>query len=115
MRDATAGRTSGRRAPLSPDAIRQRNLRDRFGVTVEVYNEMLERQGHVCAICRNPETHTLKGVVRALAVDHCHETGRVRGLLCSLCNTMLGMADDDPQRLRAAIDYLEEAHVSCWE
>ena len=78
-----------------------------FGLTQEAYLSLLDSQGGVCKICREPETLTRKGVVVALAVDHCHSTGRVRGLLCSFCNRGLGHYKDDPARLRAAADYLE--------
>lgn len=59
---------------------------------------------------RNPETaeYHLTGNVRNLAVDHCHENGHVRGLLCSSCNTAIGLLRDDPAILRSAIAYLEK-------
>jgi hypothetical protein len=65
---------------------------------------MLEAQDYKCAICG------VLDVVApgngALAVDHCHETGRVRGLLCSICNTSLGGFRDDPELLQRAVNYL---------
>lgn len=74
---------------------------------------MLEVQRHVCAICFEPETTTAKsGEPRLLCVDHDHETGEVRGLLCSRCNTALGLFDDDPARLGVAMSYLRPAVVS---
>ena len=62
------------------------------------YVELVDKQGGQCVIC---------GKTCALVVDHCHTSGRVRGLLCSLCNTGLGALGDDPDRLRAAAEYLE--------
>lgn len=64
---------------------------------------MLHNQGNKCKIC---ETHESEFDKR-LAVDHCHKTGKVRGLLCSSCNTSLGKFKDDPEILRRAINYLE--------
>jgi hypothetical protein len=69
---------------------------------------MLARQDGVCAICRGEETRTMAGTVLALCVDHDHETGRVRGLLCHPCNMLLGFARDDEERLQAAVRYLSE-------
>jgi hypothetical protein len=74
-----------------------------FGITLEDYERMLLAQNGVCAICRQPER--IKN--RSLAVDHCHVSGRVRGLLCSRCNSGIGHLGDDPARLRAGADYLE--------
>lgn len=91
----------------NPDAHRRVMLRTNFGITLEQYNEMFERQGGVCAICKKPETWLYRDKVRALAVDHDHETGRVRGLLCGNCNRAIGQMLDDPERLRRAADYLE--------
>ena len=73
-----------------------------YGITIEQYGEMLEAQGGVCAICREPCPSG-----KNLAVDHCHETGAVRGLLCARCNSGIGQFLDSPDRLRAAIGYLE--------
>ena len=63
---------------------------------------MLGAQNGRCAICGRPETEA-----GGLAVDHCHATGKVRGLLCTLCNTALGKFRDRTDILRAAIRYLE--------
>jgi hypothetical protein len=66
--------------------------------------ELLEAQGGVCAICKTlPEG---KGRFGTWNVDHDHETGEIRGLLCGYCNSMLGYAKDDPETLRAGMDYL---------
>lgn len=73
----------------------------------ELYNQMFEAQNGVCKICGNPETHRRNGRVKALAIDHCHKTGVIRGLLCSECNTGLGKMKDDPKILRKAAEYLE--------
>ena len=79
-------------------------LRRRYGLSRADYDALLARQGGVCAVCRNKPKPGLR-----LQIDHCHSTGAVRGLLCLNCNSMLGMGDDDPQRLRAGIAYLEAA------
>ena len=76
----------------------------RYGLSAADYQAMLARQGGRCAACRRKPKPKCR-----LQVDHCHKTGQVRGLLCNRCNTMLGMGDDDPDRLRAGIAYLEAA------
>lgn len=87
-------------------AQRRHHLKSKYGITPEQYDALLDAQQGVCAVCRRPETkHNQHGPCR-LAVDHCHSTGRVRGLLCSECNTALGKLGDDPVRLRRALDYL---------
>ncbi len=83
-------------------------MRKRYGITLERYNQMLAEQGGVCAICGQEETrvdHRTKRVSR-LAVDHDHITGAVRGLLCHGCNNSLGATGDDPVVLAKAIVYL---------
>ncbi len=97
-----------------PDVYRSLRLKRVFGLTLEQYDALLAAQGGVCAICRKPEVSVDRrsGKPFALAVDHCHaaEKGgkvKVRGLLCTGCNSILGRAGDDPALLRAAITYLE--------
>lgn len=90
--------------PAKRQAKRDRHL-SKYGITRAELDVMLEAQGGGCAICgsEKPNGHGFR-----LHVDHCHETNRIRGLLCSKCNTMLGLADDDPARLRAAAQYLHK-------
>ena len=92
----------GKRYPRS-----QRNswLKKAYGITLADYEAMLKAQGGCCAIC-----HTTKptGKFRWFAVDHCHATGMVRGLLCHHCNHMIGSARDEIQRLENGIAYLRE-------
>lgn len=92
------------------NAARKRELRLAYlyAITVEQYDEMLERQDGVCAICQAEETRTVKGTICSLAVDHDHETGRVRGLLCQSCNAALGGFRDSPALLERAAEYLKE-------
>lgn len=86
----------------NPEGTREAQLKHYYGINLAEYNSMLESQKGVCAICYKPE------VGKALAVDHCHRTGQVRGLLCYMCNTSLGKMEDSPDRLRRAAAYLEE-------
>jgi hypothetical protein len=94
----------------NPRVSKNGYLKRNYGITIEVYEQMLESQGGVCKICKNPEFEVdkKKGKLKDLAVDHCHTTGKVRGLLCGRCNTSLGKFKDDPALLRSAILYLEE-------
>lgn len=69
---------------------------------------MVRKQHNKCAICGNKETKKLHGKVVSLAVDHCHKTGKVRGLLCQNCNHGIGMLKDDPKLLKNAIIYLSK-------
>lgn len=84
-------------------------LANKYGITVEQYNEMLEAQNGVCAICEEapPQEPTRKGKSNKLHVDHDHETLRVRGLLCLRCNVVLGAIEDDPELLESMIQYLK--------
>jgi hypothetical protein len=78
-------------------------LRRNFGITPDDYDKMLHDQGGGCAICHEPPR------AMRLAVDHCHDSGSVRGLLCNLCNRGIGALKDDPTILARAIQYLEES------
>ena len=93
----------------NPVRVRDLTLNKLYGITVEQYGIMLVAQGSVCAICRQPEPAIdhRTGDVRRLSVDHCHDTGAVRGLLCTLCNQGIGQFKNDPELLRSAIRYLQ--------
>jgi hypothetical protein len=80
-------------------SLRRTHLKAKYGITPEDYERRLEAQGGGCAICGRPPGDT------ALHVDHCHETGRVRGLLCFSCNAGLGQFRHDPELLGAARTY----------
>jgi hypothetical protein len=90
---------------------RKANLAKHYGLTVADYDALLKRQGGVCAICGKdePNAHGRTGKQFRLAVDHCHDTGQVRGLLCQKCNRAIGLLGDDPVLMRKAISYLLRA------
>ncbi|MFD5910229.1 endonuclease VII domain-containing protein [Streptomyces massasporeus] len=71
-----------------------------YGLAIEQYREMRDKQAGACAICG--------AAAKTLHIDHCHVTGRVRGLLCPMCNTGLGQFQDDVQRMLVAIEYLQK-------
>jgi hypothetical protein len=81
----------------------------RYGITLEIYNKMLLDQDYKCAICKISETEIKHKRNTYFAVDHCHSTGKVRGLLCNNCNCILGFINDDTEHLNNAIKYLENA------
>lgn len=94
---------------------RDYELRRAFGLSLSEYSAIVVKQNGVCAICMEPENRFYKGGPARqtpkklpLAVDHDHNTGHVRGLLCADCNQALGLFEDRAQLLRAAARYLEE-------
>jgi len=80
---------------------RKASLRRNYGVTPDQYEVMLSAQNGVCATCGNA-----CATGKRLAVDHCHRSGKVRGLLCRRCNSILGYADDDLELLGRLADYV---------
>jgi hypothetical protein len=93
----------------NPDADADKTLRRKYGITLAQYDELFEAQGGVCALCKKGETtkRRKKGEGRErLAVDHCHDTGRVRGLLCFKCNTAIGSLGDTEEDAQRVVDYL---------
>lgn len=92
------------------DRIRDVAFREKYGISLEQYDQMHVAQGGVCFICGQPETIERNGKPRLLAVDHCHDTGKVRGLLCGKCNPMIGYADHSVDILMRAIDYLKRTN-----
>lgn len=101
-----------RRARLAanPSMESDRNLKRFFNLTREQYNEISASQNNACAICKKPETapDARTGTIKKLAVDHCHNSKLIRGLLCNRCNTTLGKAEDNVGLLQAMIDYLNK-------
>jgi len=87
----------------NPERIKSHKLRDSFGITIEQYNEKLQTQNFCCAICKIPQVKCKK----KFAVDHDHNTGQLRDLLCETCNRGLGLLKDNSKILRQAAAYLE--------
>lgn len=87
-----------------PEKIREQHYRREFGITTEDYNRMLKEQNNQCMICKRSDNHKRN---RHFHVDHCHSTGKVRGLLCQKCNMGLGMFDDNLELIKTAVSYLE--------
>jgi hypothetical protein len=77
-----------------------------YGISVEEFAELHQKQNGRCAICQQEETALHLGKKKRLAIDHDHKTGKVRALLCADCNRAIGMMGDDPARLRAAAEYI---------
>ena len=96
-------RSKENKGPLK-DIIRDKNLRRCYGISLNDYNVMLEHQRYRCKICGIHHKHCERG----LFVDHNHETGSVRALLCHHCNSGLGHFRDNQEFLLNAIDYLDE-------
>ena len=83
-----------------------KHLSERYGITIETYETMLQSQGGVCASCGG-----LGKGIRRLHVDHDHRTEEVRGLLCANCNVIIGHAHDSIHQLKACIEYLSKHSV----
>lgn len=81
--------------------LRKIHLRNKFGLTVEEYADILEAQGGVCALCKAPPTPGI-----SLHVDHDHGTGEIRGLLCVRCNNAIGLLREDPDLMQRAARYV---------
>lgn len=80
-------------------------LKRKWSLTLDQYNDILKKQKGLCAICKNPET---AHGGRALSVDHDHETGKIRGLLCHSCNTGIGHLKDNMATCKRAAHYLKK-------
>lgn len=75
----------------------------RYGISLEQYKKLFEVQNGLCLGCYKHQ----KGLIKRLYVDHCHETGKIRGLLCGNCNFAIGQAKEQPEILRRLADYVE--------
>ncbi len=98
-RMAAAGLRNYHRRNTTREDQKNSDLKKNYGITLKVYNNIIELQNKRCYICDN-ETK--------LYVDHCHTSGRIRGLLCNTCNLGLGAFKDSIANLEKAISYLEK-------
>lgn len=83
----------------------RKELLNKFGIHADQYEAILKEQNYVCAICKLPDICN-----RLLAVDHCHVTKKVRGLLCTNCNMAIGKFQDNVQYMKNAIEYLQRTY-----
>ena len=89
-----------------PDWARKSHLKLNYNLSMSDYKQLHDSQNGLCAICKQPERK-----YKYLAVDHDHNTGHIRGLLCASCNNVLGLVKDDPRILSSAIAYLQHTHM----
>lgn len=87
---------------------RRTTLKKRYGITPEEFDEMLAGQNGACAICETTEPEGRYGV---FAVDHDHQTGKVRGILCSKCNSALGQMGDNEEGVLKFLHYLQSSKI----
>lgn len=106
MRARAAQKAERKRNPLG---VRNREFRRKYGISLAEKEERLARQGGRCEACR---TAAPKGRYGNWCMDHNHKTGALRGVLCSPCNTVLGMCEEDPERLSGLIKYLEKYNAA---
>lgn len=88
---------------------RQRVLNKSYGLSLIDYDRMFEEQNGVCALCGEPESvkHRNTNAINRLSVDHNHETGKIRDLLCNRCNLLVGKVESDLSLVELAVDYIE--------
>lgn len=88
-----------------PNASFASHLKCKYSLSLKEYEKMLQAQNGACAICEKPETVRQKSKIKRLSVDHCHITGRVRGLLCVRCNVAIGLLKENEDIFKKALDY----------
>ncbi len=92
--------------------IKKKRLKFEYGLSWEDFIELYESQGAACKICRTPLSTVPEEGKKVACVDHHHETGAIRGLLCNPCNRGIGYLKDSPTILRLAAEYLDESTSS---
>lgn len=86
-----------------PETYKWRVMKNVYGMSKEDFFDLLEKQDNKCALCGKPYLGLAR---RDIHIDHCHETGKIRGLLCLGCNTGLGMLGDNEAGLLKALEYI---------
>jgi hypothetical protein len=117
------GREYYHKSLTNRDNKRRSHLRRRYGIALEALKELFDRQLMACAICRKHWRECVpakrvrheESFLQYLCVDHDHRSGRVRGLLCNACNTAIGLFEEDIERLKTAIAYVESQQISLME
>lgn len=107
-RDCWIDQSRNYRDRIGTRGRREKDLKHLYGITVEEYEAMAKAQNNVCAICKNREkaVNPQSNKRQRLSVDHNHDTGKIRGLLCTRCNKALGLFYDDATLLSSAVEYL---------
>lgn len=95
--------------PCAEEAHRERYYQRTYGIGVKEWRAMHEDQAGLCAICLGEGFHMREDHQQKLMVDHCHDTGQVRGLLCHNCNRALGLLQDSKRIVKRVLEYLERA------
>jgi hypothetical protein len=90
--------------------IRSYRLKKKYGITLDDYDKMIKEQKGVCKTCKTNELSSTSD--KYFAVDHCHKTGKVRGLLCGPCNSALGMVKENIETLENLIKYLKDKDIT---
>jgi hypothetical protein len=98
----------------NPDSFwrssRNRALKSKYGISLAEYTALKEEQGNCCAICGSMSPRNMGDEKQSFSVDHNHETGKIRGLLCNNCNRGLGLLGDTPEAIIRVLRYLENTH-----
>jgi len=97
-----------RREKLGAKGRKNRKLQTLYGINIQQYQDMLNEQHNLCAVCDNKESimNQKSNKIQKLSVDHNHTTGKIRGLLCTACNKGLGMLKDNPDIVLKGYHYL---------
>jgi hypothetical protein len=89
--------------------MRNYDLKKSYNITVEDYDRMFQSQNGCCAICGKHKSELKMKIKNNLCIDHCHETGIIRGLLCDKCNRGIGLLEDSLKNIKSAVIYLEKS------
>lgn len=95
--------------PCRKEVYSDRTYRSKYGVGLSWVKDKLEERGWVCAICKTEGFKMREDHVTGMNLDHCHKTGKARGLLCHNCNRALGLMQDSEDILMSAVDYLRRS------
>lgn len=108
MKNTEKVRTNNKRWKVNnPVKMRANHLKREYNISLEDYDKLLQKQESRCAICKIHKDELKNGKIN-LDVDHCHETGKVRGLLCPNCNKALGLFRDNPDIIKSTLEYLNK-------